>query len=352
MEIGVTIVICTYNGARLLPDTIRHIAQQRVRPTIQLEVIVVDNASTDNTSEVVQREWEKYNTDATFSLLYQPMQGLTFARELALAKARYEYVLFCDDDNWLNQDYVSIVFDLMMQHPKIGVLGGHGELIYETPPPDWASAFTMFGNGAQEKTSGKVKRNIVYGAGCVLRKSAFIKILDAGYKPLLTGRVGQNLSSGEDYELCYAIALANYDIWYDARLRFKHYMPKERVEWKYFERFFTESIKCVEVLIPYSIILNYGVKSSSQFYIKLLRLFLSNVKQLSLLLLKKFKFPINSDEAKINTLMVKKVKARLWTFRKYRVMKNNFDKILSFKQDKVRDNTKSQANLIPYEYLY
>ncbi|WP_242927475.1 glycosyltransferase [Pontibacter vulgaris] len=351
MEKGVTIVVCTYNGAHLLPDTIRHIAQQRVRSTIPWEVIVVDNASTDNTSEVVQREWGKYNSDTAFSLLYQPTQGLTYARELALARARYEYVLFCDDDNWLNQDYVSIVFDLMIQHPRIGVLGGHGELVYEKLPPDWASAFTMFGNGPQETSSGKVKRNIVYGAGCVLRKSAFLKILDAGYKPLLTGRVGQNLSSGEDYELCYAIALANYDIWYDARLRFKHYMPKERIEWKYYERFFTEGIQCVEVLIPYSIILNYGVKSSSQFYLKLFRLFLSNIKQLYLLLLNKFKHPINSTEAKINTLMLKKVSARLWTFRKHRVMKNNFVKILSLNQNKMRDYAEKEANLIPYEYL-
>src|SRR5690606_27229141 len=123
---------------------------------------------------------------ARFSLLVQPTLGLTYARELALEKARYEFILFCDDDNWLSESYVSVAYDLMLQHSSIGVLGGYGELVYETTPPGWAASYTVFANGRQAPRSGKVLRNAVYGAGCVIRKTAYDKIHSAGFKPMLT----------------------------------------------------------------------------------------------------------------------------------------------------------------------
>jgi glycosyltransferase involved in cell wall biosynthesis len=346
MRLGVTVVVCTYNGAALIPDTLAHIAQQRVTAGVPWEVIVVDNASSDNTSAVVQDVWQKHNSFIPFKLLYQSQQGLTFARTMALEEAEYEFVVFCDDDNWLNPHYVNTVYNLMLQHSSIGVLGGLGELVYEEKPPDWTLAFGMFGNGPQEKTSGKVRRNTVYGAGCVLRRSAFLKIIRSGYQPLLTDRFAKNLSSGGDYEFCYVLALAGYDIWYDERLRFKHYMPKERIEWRYYERFFTESAQALKVLVPYRFILNYGIQNTSQFYLKLLRLLLFNVKQLNLLLLRRLRLPSGSAAAKVNTLKLMRVKATIANLRKYRVMKSNFVHILNFQKHYLASFTKNETNSV------
>src|SRR5688500_1328738 len=101
MRLGISVIVCTYNGAALLPETIRHIAQLHVRPDIDWEFIIIDNASTDDSAQVALSEWSKYRSSVRFSLLTQPRQGLTYARELALEKSKYEFVLFCDDDNWL-----------------------------------------------------------------------------------------------------------------------------------------------------------------------------------------------------------------------------------------------------------
>ena len=347
MAIGVTIVICTYNGASLLPATLAHIAQQRVLPHIPWEVVVVDNASTDNTSEVVETEWAKTGSTATFSLLHQPRPGLTYARELALEKARYPFIVFCDDDNWLAPDYVNLAHEIMQRHPSIGVLGGHGELEYETPPPAWVAALPLFANGRQAKSSGKVYRNTVYGAGCVIRKPAYGAVCRMGFEPMLTDRMGTNLSSGGDYEFCYALALTGYDIWYDDRLRFKHFMPKERMEWKYYERFFKERAKCFEVLVPYQFVINAGIESVSSFYLRLLRLFLSSIKQLYPLVLNKFRLPAGSDAAKVNALKIKSVKARLWSFSRHRAMRENFAKILQFKHEKLITLTRCETTFVP-----
>lgn len=52
---GVSIVICCYNSASRLPETLQHIAEQEVAANISWEVIVVDNASTDNTQEIAKK---------------------------------------------------------------------------------------------------------------------------------------------------------------------------------------------------------------------------------------------------------------------------------------------------------
>src|SRR6185437_5482655 len=55
--LGVSVVICTYNGAARLPRTLAHLAAQENTGAIAWEVLVVDNASTDDTAEVARRCW-------------------------------------------------------------------------------------------------------------------------------------------------------------------------------------------------------------------------------------------------------------------------------------------------------
>ena len=333
MEAGVSVVICTYNGARLLPATLRHIAQQRVRPEISWEVIVVNNASSDNTAEVVINEWEKLQNPVPFSLLCQPTPGLTYARELALEKAQYEFVLFCDDDNWLNPEYINRAYDLMLQHPAIGVLGGHGELLFETVPPAWAAGLSIFAHGPQAQVSGKVKNNVVYGAGCVMRRTAYETIIGAGFKSMLTDRLGANLSSGGDYELCYAIALAGFDIWYDDSLKFKHFMPAKRISWEYSTRFFKDSAQSFEVLIPYRIRLNLGCRNVIAFNLKYMRVVLSYAAKLVTVLLQRQKLTSDTEEIRINTLKLMSLKSKLLSFANYNGMRDNFLKVLKFENE-------------------
>lgn len=332
MALGITVVICTYNGSLLLPDTIRHIAQQRVSSHIPWEVIIVDNASTDNTNEVAIQEWKKYSNPTPFTVVKQPNQGITFAREMGLKTANYEYILFCDDDNWLNPDYITTSYNIMLSNPSIGVLGGHGELVYETSPPSWVSNLSLFGNGPQASKSGKVPRNLVYGAGCVIRKSAYLEIYDCGFKPMLVGREGKNLTSGEDYEICYSIALVGYDIWYDDRLKFKHFMPKVRLTWDYHIRFFKDGAGSYEVLIPYQLILNHGCNNLFLFDIRLLRFMLSSLKSLIKLSIRQNRELSDSEESKIVSLKIVSLRAKIKSFKGYKQMRKNFLNILNLKK--------------------
>jgi glycosyltransferase involved in cell wall biosynthesis len=250
---GVSIVICCHNGAYRLAQTIRHIARQRVPPDIPWELVLIDNASTDQSTQVVREEWQKHRVEASLTVIPEPVIGLSFARARGFQEARYAYIILCDDDNWLDENYVANAFRICSENTNIGALGGFGELLFEGGAPAKELSY-IFASGAQASRSGKVMENRVYGAGCVVRHSAYEKLLKSGFKSLLTDRKGAELSSGGDHELCYALAILGYDIWYDESLRFTHFITRERLRWEYFLRYARESSRCFNVLSSYKAI--------------------------------------------------------------------------------------------------
>jgi glycosyltransferase involved in cell wall biosynthesis len=250
---GVSIVICCHNGANRLAQTVRHIAMQRVPAGIPWEVILIDNGSTDQSAQVARDEWQRYRVESCLRVIPEPTMGLSFARARGFQEAHYAYIILCDDDNWLDENYVANAFRICSENNNIGALGGFGKLLFEGCPPSMELSY-IFASGPQAPRSGKVPENRVYGAGCVIRHSAYEKLLKSGFKSLLTDRKGAELSSGGDHELCYALAILGYDIWYDESLRFTHFITRERLAWEYFLRYARESSKCFNVLSSYKAI--------------------------------------------------------------------------------------------------
>ncbi|TPE42502.1 glycosyltransferase [Pontibacter mangrovi] len=344
MRLGISVVICSYNGAALLPDTLRHVAQQQVQPGIDWEVVVIDNASTDATSEVALAEWATYGTTTPLHVFFEPKQGLTHARELAFKKSKYEFVLFCDDDNWLHPAYIATAYHIMAQHPNIGILGGHGTLIFEEQPPAWALGHGFYANGAQAPASGKVPSYYVYGAGCVARRSAYNKLMHCGFRPMLTDRAGGRLSSGGDYELCYAFALAGYDMWYDSRLTFQHFMPAVRTKWAYLQQFIKEGPQCYEVIMPYRIRISRGAHTHLTFYLGVFYILLSYTAKALGLYLRRLHTPKRSDESKRLSLKLTSLTYKILAFRGHRVMYRNFGTVLQLEQRLLKANEKPSAS--------
>ena len=88
-----SVIIPTYNRANLLPRALKSVQKQTLQAD---EVIVVDDGSTDNTVDLVQRCFPQ------FHILFQQRKGVSAARNLGIANAKNQWLAFLDsDDEWL-----------------------------------------------------------------------------------------------------------------------------------------------------------------------------------------------------------------------------------------------------------
>lgn len=268
---GISIIICCYNSAKRLPETLMHLAKQEVNALLAWEVILVNNNSTDATQTVAQNLWESYEATTILKVVDEPNPGLSYAREAGMQAANYGLFLWCDDDNWLCRNYVQTAFDIMKNHKDIGALGGWCDAAFEGEKPEWFDAQSRyFAVSKQGKQSGDItsKKGCLYGAGMVLRKTHWRRLKELGFQHLLSDRVGNTLSSGGDTEYCYALRLLGYKIWYDDRLYFKHYMTQGRMELEYVSRMRRAMASSNFILWPYLDLLKGRLKTPNDFAIQ------------------------------------------------------------------------------------
>lgn len=260
---GISVVICCFNSSTRLPKTLNFIFNQIVPDNFIWEIIIVDNNSTDSTKFIAFDEFEKSGKNIKFQIVDQPTPGLSNARIKGLEIAKYKYVCFCDDDNWLCNDYLINALKLLESNPKIGVCGGWGEEVMDSAKPFWFDQFSSaFAVGKQADREGIQPHGFVYGAGMILIKDVLLKIYDSGYKSLLTDRKGKEISSGGDTEICLLFKKEGYEVWYSPKLKFKHYIPEERLTIVYLEKLY----KSFGILIAKIYSLKLEAEGSSNSY--------------------------------------------------------------------------------------
>lgn len=224
---GISILVCCYNSSGRLPQTLRHLALQEVPHDLNWEIIVINNASTDNTFAIANAEWQQYGiSNVGFKVLNEDKPGKVFALKTGITNAAYSYVLICDDDNWLFPDYIAKAYSIMQTDDKIGALGGCG--IFEPELPfniELADLTGYFVNGPQTWAESQ---HWVYGAGSIYKKAVIVDLFNKGWEQITPGRTGKDSLCGEDVEMCLAIHLSGYKIIANDELKFKHFAPLAR----------------------------------------------------------------------------------------------------------------------------
>jgi cellulose synthase/poly-beta-1,6-N-acetylglucosamine synthase-like glycosyltransferase len=184
-------------------------------------------------------------------IIQEPRLGLSYARNRALEESAYEHIVFVDDDNWLDPLWLQTAAEIMDTHSDVAVCGGRNDPVFEQAPPFWMEAYkSNYAVGALKETAGDAPYPL-WGAGLCIRKSAWLQLIANGFAMHLTGRRGSSLSSGEDSELCVALKLAGWRLWFDPNLRLQHHIPARRMNWSYLRRLWRANGEATVLLEAY-----------------------------------------------------------------------------------------------------
>lgn len=235
--LDLTLLICTHNRSIWLRRTLAVLPELQTPEGLRWEVLVVDNNSKDDTSQVVLA----FARDSTLNvrLVREARQGVGFARKRGIIESYGELIAFVDDDCWLEPDWLLNSIEFARNHPRAGAFGGRNALEWEMVP-DWL--FVAYGESLARQDWGDEVfqlpakgRRLLCGAGLVLRREAAI---GAGYfhAGMLTGRHPKTLGAGEDIEVQMFIRRAGWEVWYVPLMRLRHWIPAGRMKFGYLRR--------------------------------------------------------------------------------------------------------------------
>jgi glycosyltransferase involved in cell wall biosynthesis len=229
---GISIIVCCYNSTDKLYETLTHLAKQRLSKPQDFELVIVDNNSSDGTSEQALELWEKLGNPFQLTIVPEPKPGLSNARKKGIEVAKNDYLIFCDDDNWLEDHYLEIVKNSFDADQNLAIIGGRGIAVFEDEEPEWFPKFYQsYAVGQQASHESNV--NNVFGAGMAIRKNVFLESYSKFGPLLLSDRKGKELSAGGDTEICLRARLLGYKILYTDKLIFRHYLTTNRLTWDY-----------------------------------------------------------------------------------------------------------------------
>lgn len=233
----ISVIICTYNRANSLRNTLKSLQELSVPANLSWELIVVDNNCIDDTREVVEKFSESSGLHVRY--LFEGNQGLAHARNLGIKEAKGGIIAFTDDDvtvdpHWLR--YLKSAFD------ADGCIGVAGRIVpvWTCKKPSWLEtdgpyrfmkAIPGFDLG-EERCEIKTPP---FGANMAFKKAAFEKY---GLFRTDLGRAGTNLGIGEDTEFGRRLIRAQERLVYAPQALVHHPVERQRTEKRYFQTWY------------------------------------------------------------------------------------------------------------------
>lgn len=114
----VSVIIPCYNKAQFIEEAVKSVVNSTYK---NMEIIIVNDASTDNSKQIIQKLAEKYN-DIIF-LDFGTNKGVVYARNYAIKLASGDYILPLDADDTIESTYIEKAVNILDKFPKVGVVG-------------------------------------------------------------------------------------------------------------------------------------------------------------------------------------------------------------------------------------
>ena len=206
-----SIVVCTYNRSRLLKKCLDSILSQ---VTNEIEIIIIDNNSSDDTKRVVDSFSSKLPKVRYF---FEPKIGLSHARNRGAKEANGDWLLYIDDDaiafpNLLNR------FIFICSNYDFDCFGGTHIGYYDDPKPKWLNS--EFGNMINPLHQiGYLSRPLLTGGLFAIKKSSLIEV---GLFNENLGMKGSNIGYAEEDEIQKKLLNKGFILGFDPEFKIYH----------------------------------------------------------------------------------------------------------------------------------
>lgn len=168
---AITVAVCTRNRRETIDACLSSLLEQD-HPRDDYEVVVVDDGSTDGTAQIARRRAR--DEGPRVRVLTQAHEGLSAARNRAVADSDGHLICFLDDDAVASPGWVAAMASAAQRHPGVDCFGGRLLLRLEGRPPRTCGRESLgaaLDMGAEEQPVERVK-----GSNMAIRRSAFERI--------------------------------------------------------------------------------------------------------------------------------------------------------------------------------
>ncbi|MBW4566564.1 MAG: glycosyltransferase family 2 protein [Tolypothrix carrinoi HA7290-LM1] len=227
----ISAIICTHNRDTYLGAAIDSLLKQEF--AAGFEVVVVDNNSSDRTREVVEQRL----SDPRLKYVFEPVLGLSVARNTGAKESRGEILAYLDDDAVASSHWLQILYSAYENNSKIAIAGGKVTLLWPQgiQQPRWLSPGLAANLGAYDlgdsivyiEQPGLTPRGLNYS----IRRSFLNEI--GGFDPNL-GRVGKNLLSNEELQMTELALQRGWQVAYLPDALVAHNVAPERLNRSWF----------------------------------------------------------------------------------------------------------------------
>lgn len=229
----VSVIIPAYNPDLLSLNRVLSALKNQTISQANWELILVDNNSTIPLKE------DLLSWHLNSQVVHEPAQGLTHARIRGIKEAKSKTLVFVDDDNVLQSDYLETAIKLRETMPEIGAFSGNIEPEFASmPPKDINPYLSLLAIRRVEKAfwGNNYPAIPVVGAGMVIDSSVathYINEMERCPERLRLDRIGSNLNSFGDVDLAWCACDLGMGIGVFPELNLTHIIPNERISHEY-----------------------------------------------------------------------------------------------------------------------
>lgn len=235
MSLQLSVIICSYNRAAYIGQALDSLYRQSADKSL-FEVIVVDNNSTDGTTEVFTA-WRQKHQAGNFHYTTETQQGASFARNKGAAMALSPWLCFMDDDAVASPNYVDHIIGHTELYPDRVGFGGRIIPRYIPSEPEWMSYYVSALVGNFDYSPRYIpfrKGDYPLESNMVVKKDVFDQV--GGFSADQPGVVGNIRYGGEGKALYYAVQSLGHTIYYDPALVVEHVVEVAKLTRQYLYR--------------------------------------------------------------------------------------------------------------------